>query len=102
MATEIEIFGEDAVFLIDDSDACLCPDGDLSLFIPIGVQGDPGLVTLAMFSAFMVQYLNALPRFRSVEVATGAPNNLVPGTAFIWANDTDVGIPGGLTTVPIP
>ena len=102
MGSEIQISGENAVFLIEDGAACFCPEGELSLYVPFGVQGDPGLVTLAMFSAFMVQYLNALPRFRSVEVATGAPNNLVPGAAFIWANDTDVGIPGGLTTVPIP
>ena len=70
-----------------------------SVCVPQGVQG---VVTLAVFSALFQQYLDALPRFRSVEQATGAPNNLVAGEAFIWANDTDVGIAGGLTTVPVP
>ena len=70
-----------------------------SVCVPQGVQP---VVTLVMFSALFQQYLDALPRFRSVEQATGAPNNLVAGEPFIWANDTDVGIAGGLTTVPIP
>lgn len=70
--------------------------------LKVTAQTAPGTITLPAFSELYQQYLDALPRCKSVEVAIAAPYLLTSGQPFIWANDTDVGIAGGLTTVPYP
>lgn len=70
--------------------------------LQVTAQTAPGTITLPAFSLLYQQFLDALPRCKSVEVAIAAPYLLTAGEPFVWANDTDVGIAGDLTTVPIP
>lgn len=59
----IKIEGENAFIRVDEREARVCPDGDVKIIVPVGVQGDSGLVTLSQFTALMNAYNAALPAF---------------------------------------
>lgn len=61
--TTIKIEGENAFLTVGGCDYNVCPEGDVNLLIPVGVQGEPGLVTLAQFTALANAYNAALPEF---------------------------------------
>jgi len=87
----VEIRGENAFVRVGGCDFRVHQNGDTRLIIPIGVQG-AGTMTLEQFTALMVQYNAALPRYPNEEAA--ALDGLVSGDEFIWSSDTDVGIAG--------
>jgi hypothetical protein len=80
--TTIRIEGENAFLTVSDCDYNVCPEGDVSLLIPIGVPGDSGLVTLAQFTALANLYNAALLPFLTNEDAFNA---LGAGKEFIFA-----------------
>lgn len=88
----VTIQKEAAIVMVEDSCHRVCPTGDTRLLIPVGVQGDPGQMTLAQFTVLMNAYNAALPSYPSEEAA--ALGGLVSGDEFIWSADTDVGIAG--------
>ena len=92
MGAILDIKQENAFVMVDECDFRVRVQDDTRLIIPIGIPGDPGTMTLAQFTALMVQYNAALPRYPNEEAA--ALDGLVSGDEFIWSADTDVGIAG--------
>lgn len=80
--TTIKIEGENAFVTVVGCDYNVCPEGDVNLLIPVGVQGEPGLVTLAQFTALQNAYNAALLPFLTNELAF---NTLGSGKEFIYA-----------------
>ena len=71
-AATIKIQGENAFVRVDSCEHHVCPEGDVNLLIPIGVQGDPGQMTLLQFTTLMNAYNAALQSFQTNEDAFNA------------------------------
>lgn len=65
----IEIQGENAFVRVDSCEYKVCPEGEVKLIIPVGVQGDSGLATLAQFVVLQNLYNATLLPFTSNAVA---------------------------------
>lgn len=109
MVGSIEIQGENAFVTVDefeytitqdDTGYRVSPQDDTQLIIPIGVQGNPGLVTLLQFTNLMDAYLASLEICDSDNMTSGTGNSAEDaGVAigeFYMTAENHLDAPGGL------
>lgn len=95
MGNFIEVKGQNAFVRADTNLYNVCPDGEVRIIVPVGIQGPAGgtsAMNLVQFTVLMKQYNASLLKFPDEASARGA--GLVSGDEFIWSTTTDVGIPG--------
>jgi hypothetical protein len=99
MGQFLGIQSENAFVIVEECDFRVRVQDDTMLIIPIGVQGDPGTMTLAQFTALANQYNAALQSFQTNEDAFNA---LGADMEFIYAQGSPEAPQGvkGITYAP--